>query len=93
MQQRLRAAYGLFVQTAREHGEPEMDGAAGLPTASFDAVEQFLTGTNDHLRGGGWGGGAKVGDEIGDGDVGFVADGGNNRDRRIGDGVRDGSLH
>ena len=81
---------GLFVEAAREHGEAVAHefGEAGF--AAAQAVEHFLALADDHSRGGRGSGGAEVGYEIGNGDVGFVADGGDDRDGRGGDGAGDG---
>ena len=58
--------------------------------AALDAIEHLLPGADDHLGRGGRRGGAEVGDEIGDGDVGLVSDGGDNGNRRGGNSAGDG---
>src|SRR5690349_22218380 len=54
-----------------------------------DVVVEFTAGLHDELGGGGRRGGANVGDEIGDGEIGFVADAGDDRNLRLGDGAGD----
>src|SRR5438067_10572652 len=73
-----------------QYCEAEMNCAARLCAASCNAIEQLLPGADDHLGGGRGRGGAQVGDEIGDADIGFVPDSRDNGDRGIGDGVSDG---
>ncbi len=65
-----------------------MDAALEGVDALFDAV---LRG-GDELGGGGGGGGAEVGDEVGDGEVGLVADGGDDGELRGGDGAGEGLV-
>ena len=48
--------------------------------------QKFLAGRGDQLGGGAGGGCAQIGYEVGDGEVGLVADGGNDGDFRAGDG-------
>ena len=62
----------------------------GLGARGGDAVEQFVARADHHLGGGGRRGRAQVGHEIGDGDVGLVAHGGNHRHGAGGDGARHG---
>ena len=57
------------------------DGAVELVDAFFDTV----LGGGDELGGGRWGGGAEVGDEVGNGEVGLVADGGDDGEGGGGD--------
>jgi hypothetical protein len=51
-----------------------------------------MLGSGDELGGGGWGGGAEVGDEVGDGEVGLVADGGDDGELAGGDGAGEGLV-
>ena len=51
-----------------------------------------MLGGGDELGGGRWGGGAEVGDEVGDGEVGLVADGGDDGQMRGGDGAGEGLV-
>jgi len=53
----------------------------------FEVVGDFVLGFGDEFGGGRGGGGAEVGGEVGDGEVGFVADGGDDGDFRGRDGA------
>lgn len=66
-------------------GEPAGKGLSGL----FQKFEQAEFFGDDHFGGGRWGGGADVGDPIGDGKIGFVADGGEDGDARFKDRLGD----
>ena len=55
--------------------------------ATSEAVSLFNEGARDELGGGGRGLGAAVGGEVAEGEVGFVADGGDDGDGRGGDGA------
>ena len=50
-------------------------------------IRDIVQGGSDQLGGGGRGGGTQVGNEVGDGEVGLVADGGNDWEGRGGDGI------
>ena len=65
---------------------------AGAFEAGIEAGEvvgDAVLGLGDELGGGRWRGRAEVGDEIGDGEVGFVADGGDHGNLGGGDGAGD----
>jgi len=64
------------------------DGAAEI----FDALPNAVLGGGDDLGGGGGSGGAEVGDEVGDGEVGLVADGGDDGKLGDGDGAGEGFV-
>jgi hypothetical protein len=59
----------------------EADGAVDAGGEGGDALFDAVLGGGDELGGGGGGGGAEVGDEVGDGEVGLVADGGDDGER------------
>jgi hypothetical protein len=63
------------------------DGAADTCGEQFDALLDAVLSCCDEFRGGRGSGGAQVGNEIRDGEVGLVANGGNNRQFRGGDGA------
>ena len=56
---------------------------------SIDVAAEIVLPPDDELRGGRGRRRAKVSDEIGDGEVGFVAHAGDHRNRRRGNGARD----
>ena len=51
-----------------------------------------MLGGGDEFGGGGGGGSAEVGDEVGDGEVGLVADGGDDGELGGGDGAGEGLV-
>ena len=57
-----------------------------------DALFDAVLGGGDELGGGGGRGGAEVGDEVGDGEVGLVADGGDDGELGGGDGAGEGLV-
>jgi len=69
--------------------ELEAGGAVEAAAEVGEVVADAVLGFGDELGGGGGGGGAEVGDEIGDGEVGFVADGGDDGEAGGGDGAGD----
>src|SRR6185312_10873476 len=91
------------VEGVSDMGESRINGDAGksLPrlhdSIARGAVEplrellqmlfNLMLRLSDQFCGGGGRGSAEVGDEIGDGEVGFVADGGNDGQIRCGDGA------
>ena len=54
-----------------------------------DVFVEFAAGVDDEFGGRGRGGGANVGDEIGDGEIGFVADARDYWNHGLRDGARD----
>ena len=54
-----------------------------------DVALEFLARADDNFRRGGRSGGAQVRHEIGDGEIGFVADAGDHRNQRRGNRARD----
>ena len=60
--------------------------------SAIDARDELVFAGDDHLGGRRWRGRAQVGDEVGDRDVGLVADGGDRRHRAAGDRARDDLL-
>jgi len=79
------------VQKAAEffarHDEVIAEGALNAEVEFCDALFDADVLGGDDLSGGGGSGGAEVGDEICDGEIGFVADGGNRWDGAGGDGA------
>jgi membrane protein CcdC involved in cytochrome C biogenesis len=75
-------------------GEHELiaDGAVDAGVEGLDALLDAMLRGGDELGGGGRRGGAEVGDEIRDGEVGFVADGGDYGERGCGDGSGEGLI-
>ena len=63
---------------------------AGLPSSQI--VEDFAQDGDGEFGAGGRGRCAQVGDEVGDGDIGFVADRADDGDGAVGDGACDGFL-
>ena len=72
---------GAGLQDAEGDAAIEAGGEGG------DAVYDTVLGGGDKFGGGGWGGGAEVSDEVCDGEVGFMADGGDDGERGGGDGA------
>src|ERR1022692_2254976 len=89
VQQSQRPFDRLLLPAARQHSQVVAHGVHQLLLEAGDAVEQFLAGADDHLGGGRGRGGAQVGDEIGDGHVGFMAHGGHDRYGAARDGAGD----
>ena len=91
-------ALGLAVQKRGDAGLGAADGQAGEALAGLQELEaggafetvglvgevlgDLVLGFGDELGGGGGRGGAEVGGEVGDGEVGFVADGGDDGELR-----------
>ena len=87
-------ALGLAMQERGDAGLGAADGHAGEALTGLEKLEargtfeavllvgqvlgDLVLGFGDELGGGGGRGGAEVGGEVGDGEVGFVADGGDN---------------
>ena len=59
---------------------------------AIDVREEFVLAPDDELRGGRRRRRAQVGDEVGDGEIGFVADAGDHRHRRCDDRARQDLL-
>ena len=76
---------------AREH-ELVADGAAYAGVEGLDALLDAVLRGGDEFGGGGGSGGAQVGDEVRDGEVSLVADGGDGGKRRGGDGAGEGFV-
>src|SRR5438477_727875 len=57
-----------------------------------DVFVEFVAGLHDELGGGGRGGGAHVGDEVSDSEIGFVTHAGNEWNYGVGDGAGDDFL-
>ena len=76
---------------AREH-ELIADGAADAGVEGLDALLDAVLGGGDEFGGGGGRGRAQVGDEVRDGEVGLVADGGDDGERGRGDGAGEGFV-
>ena len=85
----LRALGAEFAKAAGGSGEPKMDGLGDAGLGGEDLVVNGFAGFSDDLGGGGRGGGAAVGDEVSDGEVSFVADGGDDGRRATGYGASD----
>ena len=79
------AAGGEFVDAAAldQDAIAHLVGEGGAEVG--DVLVEFAAGVDDEFGGGGWRRGAHVGDEIGDGEIGFVAYAGDHRDFGGGD--------
>ena len=81
-----------FGQGLASHQQAVAHGAAEAIVQSGGVVFDFLARADDEFGGGGGRGSAQVGNEIDDGEIGFVADGGDHaefrRRRRCGRGLR-----
>lgn len=73
-------------------GDAIAEGLGHLPLGVVDLVEDGFAGSGEDFGGGGRGGGAEIGDEVGDGDVGFMADGGDDGNGGGVDGAGDDLL-
>ena len=73
------ATSGQFVNAARGSEQTIADQAGDGFAQVGDVLVELAAGLHDDFGGGGGRGGAHVGDEIGDGEIGFVADAGDNR--------------
>src|SRR6266700_2121432 len=81
-------ARGKLVDAARQFQQAVTD-QAGEGFAEFgDMFIEFTAGLDNKLGGRGRSGGADIGDEIGDGEIGFVADAGDDGNFGGGDGAR-----
>ncbi len=69
-----------------------MNGAAQAFAQGGYVLLQLLLGADDDLSRRRRGGGAQVGDEIADGEIGLMANGGDDRDAAGGDGARQGLI-
>ena len=87
---RLGAADGQAGEALAGLEELEAGGAVKAVRLSGEMLGDVVLGLGDELGGGGGGGGAEVGDEVGDGEVGFVADGGDDGEARGDDGAGHG---
>ncbi len=79
-----------FMQGAGGHGQAIAQGLQHLGVLRGDDIEQAVFGADDELGGGRGRGRAEIGDEIGDGEIGFVADGGDDRHFGCANGAGDG---
>ena len=79
--ERQRAAAGLIDARSHRLGEP--------PVELRDVTDHVELFPHDELRGSRGRRGAKIGDEIGNGEIGLVTDGGDHRHRALGDRARD----
>src|SRR2546426_117414 len=68
------AAGGKFVGAAGEFQQPVTDQAGDGFVQVGDVLVELGARLDDELGGGGRRGGTDIGDEIGDGEIGFVAD-------------------
>ncbi len=84
---RLGAADGQTGEALAGLQELEAGGAVEAVRVGGDMLGDLVLGLGDELGGGGGGGSAEVGGEIGDGEVGFVADGGDDGQPGGGDGA------
>src|SRR5260370_1218844 len=81
-------ARGKLVDAARQFQHAVTD-QPGEGFAEFgDMLIEFTARLDDKLGGGGWRRSADVGDEVGDGEIGFVADAGDDGNFGGGDGAR-----
>src|SRR5882762_3395896 len=83
------AARGEFVDAAGPFQQPVAEHAGEGFAQVGDVLIELGARLNDELGGGGRRGSANVGDEIGDGEIGFVADAGDHGNFRSEDGARD----
>ncbi len=86
---RLGAADGQAVEALAGLKELEAGGALETVGVGGDVLGELVLGFGDELGGGGRSGGAEVGGEVGDGEVGFVADGGDDGETGGDDGAGD----
>ena len=75
-----------FGQCLASHEEAVAHGAGEAIVQGGGVVFDFLARTDDEFGGGRGRGGAQVGDEVDDGEIGFVADGGDHGNCGSGDG-------
>src|ERR1700723_2851183 len=68
------------------------DGAAYPGFEGLDALLNAVLGGGDEFGGGGGSGGAQVGDEVRDGEVGLMSDGRDGGERGRGDGAGEGFV-
>ena len=73
---RLGAADGQAGEALAGLQELEAGGALEAVGVGGEMLGDLVLGLGDELGGGGGSGGAEVGGEVGDGEVGFMADGG-----------------
>ena len=83
------AVNAALVQGASAHGEAVAQGLQHFGILGSDRFEQAFFGADDELGGRGGRGRAQIGDKIGDGEIGFVADGGDNGHFRCANGAGD----
>ena len=83
------ATASQFVDAAGGFEQAVTHQAGEIVAQVGEVLVEFAAGLQDEFGGGGRGGGAHIGDEIGDGEIGFVADAGDYRDCGIEDGARD----
>src|SRR6266851_1667474 len=81
-------ARGKLVDAARQFQKAVADQAGEGFAQVGDMLIEFTAGLDDKLGGGGRSGGADVGNEIGDSEIGFVADAGDDGNFGSGDGAR-----
>ena len=85
-----RAIDALLPQAAFQHRDAVAQRLRGLGARGGDAVEELVARADHHLGSGGGRGSAQIGHEIGDGDIGLVAHGGDHGHGTGGDGARHG---
>lgn len=84
------AAGAEFVDTAALDENAVADLIGERLAQVGDVFVEFAARVDDEFGGGGWSGCADIGDKIGDGEIGFVADAGDYGDHALSDSARDG---